>query len=87
MTGVGGTGRDNLQWASRVVSNHAIVRDRSKSSTILRNGKSCQRGVGGGGSKNDVILVQNMAGDIFVHACHILKRAETCLVASQNIYH
>ncbi len=33
------------------------------------------------------ILVQNMAGEIFVHACHILKRAETCLVASQNIYH
>ncbi len=32
------------------------------------------------------MLVQNMAGEIFVHACHILKRAETCLVASQNIY-
>ncbi len=30
-------------------------------------------------------IVQNMAGEIFVHACHILKRAETCLVASQNI--
>ncbi len=28
-------------------------------------------------------IVQNMAGKIFVHACHILKRAETCLVASQ----
>ncbi len=27
-----------------------------------------------------------MAGEIFVHACHILKRAETCLVAGQNIY-
>ena len=26
-----------------------------------------------------------MAGEIFVHACHILKRAETWLVASQNI--
>ncbi len=31
-------------------------------------------------------IVQNMAGEIFVHACHILKWAETCLVASQNIY-
>ncbi len=30
-------------------------------------------------------LVQKMAGEIFVHVCHILKRAETCLVASQNI--
>ncbi len=28
-----------------------------------------------------------MAGEIFVHACHILKRAETCLVLSQNIYY
>ncbi len=28
-----------------------------------------------------------MAGEIFVHACHILKRAETCLVASQNPQH
>ncbi len=33
------------------------------------------------------VIVQNMAGEIFVHACHILKRAETCLVASQNIYY
>ncbi len=33
------------------------------------------------------LVVQNMAGEIFVHACHILKRAETCLVASQNIYY
>ncbi len=32
-------------------------------------------------------IVQNMAGEIFVHACHMLKRAETCVVASQNIYH
>ncbi len=28
-------------------------------------------------------LVQNMASEIFVHACHLLKRAETFLVASQ----
>ena len=26
-----------------------------------------------------------MASEICVHACHILKRAETCLVAIQNI--
>ena len=32
------------------------------------------------------LLVQNMAGEIFVHACHISKWAESCLVASQNIY-
>ncbi len=36
---------------------------------------------------NKARIVQNMAGEIFVHACHILKRAETCLVASQNIYY
>ena len=29
-------------------------------------------------------LVQNMAGEIFVHACQILKQGEICLVASQN---
>ncbi len=28
------------------------------------------------------LIVQNMATEIFVHACHILKRTETCLVAS-----
>ncbi len=25
-----------------------------------------------------------MASEIFVHVCHILKRAKTCLVPSQN---
>ncbi len=30
-------------------------------------------------------MVQNMAGEIFVPACHILKQAKTCLIASQNI--
>ena len=32
-------------------------------------------------------IVQNMASEIFVHACHILKRTETCLVTSQSIYY
>ena len=32
-------------------------------------------------------VVQNMASEIFVQACHILKRTEACLVASQNIYY
>ena len=29
-----------------------------------------------------VVIVQNMASEIFVHACHILKWADICLVAN-----
>ena len=37
-------------------------------------------------SRTLILIVQNMAGETFVHACYnfILKQAKTCLVASQN---